>query len=136
MLDDLGLHFHHLGVACRDLHRELEGWLALGYRTEGEAFSDPLQKVQGRFLTGPGPRLELLSPTTPDSPVHGFLERGTKLYHHGFEVAAFEAVLAALQRRGARVTAAPAPAVAFGGRRVAFLMTPTLNLIEIIEGPA
>jgi len=136
MLDALDLRFHHLGVACRDLSRESEGWLAIGYRAEGETFIDPLQRVRGQFLIGPGPRLELLTPTTSDSPVTGFLDRGTKLYHQGFEAPAFEDTLAALQSRGARVTAPPAPAVAFGGRRVAFLMTPTLNLIEIIESPS
>ncbi len=133
MLDSPAFRFHHLGLACRDLQREFEGWLSLGYRAEGEAFVDPLQKVQGRFLVGPGPRLELLTPAAPDSPVSGHLARGTKLYHQGFEAAGFDEAIAQLQERGARVTAPAAPAVAFGGRRVVFLMTPTLNLIEIIE---
>lgn len=135
MLDTPGLSFHHLGVACRDLARELESWTRLGYRPEGEAFTDPVQKIHGRFVVGPGPRLELLAASEPGSPVDGYLQRGTKIYHQAFEAADFDAALAGLQATGARVTAGPVPAVAFGGRRIAFLMTPTLNLIEIIEAP-
>lgn len=135
MLDKPGFTFHHLGVACRDLARELEGWTRLGYRPEGEAFTDPTQKIHGQFIVGPGPRLELLAASEPGSPVEGYLQRGTKIYHQAFEAQAFDASLAELQAAGARLTAGPVAAVAFDGRRIAFLMTPTLNLIEIIEAP-
>lgn len=89
--------------------------------------------VRGQFMVGPGPRLELLTPAAPGSPVEGHIARGTKIYHQGFEAAHFDDALARLQQAGARLTVAPAPAVAFQGRCIAFLMTPTLNLIEIIE---
>ena len=133
MLNDQDFRFHHLGVACRDLDREFDSWERLGYRAEGGAFHDPIQKVHGRFIVGPGPRLELLAPAGPGSPVDGVLDRGGKIYHQGFEAFGFDAALADLQTSGARLVAPPAPAVAFDGRRIAFLMTNTLNLIEIIE---
>ena len=133
MLDRAGLSFHHLGVACRDLDREFEGWRGLGYRAEGEVFADPLQNIRGRFIVGAGPRLELLTPLGPGSPIEGMLARGIKIYHQAFEAEAFLDAIADLQGLGARLTADPVPAVAFGGRSIAFLMTPTLNLIEVIE---
>jgi methylmalonyl-CoA/ethylmalonyl-CoA epimerase len=133
MLDDRAFRFHHLGLACRDLGRELDGWRALGYRPEGEAFTDPIQKIHGQFIVGPGPRLELLTPTAADSAAAGFIDRGTKLYHQAFEVDGLDDAIARMKGLGARVTTPPAPAVAFGGRRIVFLMTPTLNLIELIE---
>jgi len=133
LLNDLDLRFHHLGVACPDLDREREEWARLGYRAEGEVFSDPIQKVRGAFVVGPGPRLELLSPLGEGSPVAGVIERGGKLYHQGFESLDFDGSLAALQTRRFRLIQGPVPAVAFGGRRIAFLMSPSLNLIELIE---
>jgi methylmalonyl-CoA/ethylmalonyl-CoA epimerase len=136
MLHEPDFTFHHLGLACRDLSLERGGWERLGYRSEGQPFIDPLQKVQGVFLVGAGPRLELLAPSEAGSPVEGYLARGSKLYHQGFEAADFEGALERLQGLGARITTPPAPAVAFGGRRISFLMTPTLNLIEIIEAKA
>ncbi|WP_411287936.1 VOC family protein [Phenylobacterium sp.] len=135
MLDSLHARFHHLGVACRDLDRERAGWLALGYQEEGAVFLDPRQKIRGQFLTGPGPRIELVTPHGDGSPVDGYLARGTKIYHQAYECPDLEAALAILSAAGAKITAAPAPAVAFEGRDIAFVMLPNLNLIELIEAP-
>jgi methylmalonyl-CoA/ethylmalonyl-CoA epimerase len=133
MLDPARFRFHHLGVACRDLGREAEVWEKLGYAAEGPDFVDPLQKIRGRFIVGLGPRLELLEPVGPGSPIDGVLSRGGKLYHQGFETFDFDAALTEIQAAGLRPISPPTPAVAFGGRRICFLMSPTLNLIEIIE---
>jgi len=135
MLNDPAFRFHHLGVACRDIDRELESWTRLGYAPEGERFTDPIQKIHGLFVIGPGPRLELLSPAGPDSPIDGVLARGGKIYHQGFETHDFDAAMRGLPSAGLRIVQPPAPAVAFGGRRIAFAMSATLNLIEIIEAP-
>lgn len=133
MLREPDFRFHHLGLACRTLKAELQAWEKLGYALEGEIFEDPIQKIRGAFLTGAGPRLELLEPTAADSPVSGFVARGVKLYHQGFEVADFDRAMTQLASAGAKLTAPPAPATAFGGRRIAFFMAQGLNLIEIIE---
>jgi methylmalonyl-CoA/ethylmalonyl-CoA epimerase len=133
MLAELECQFHHLGVACRTIEREAQIWSSLGYEREGDDFEDPIQKVRGRFIVGPGPRLELLTPTAPDSPVAGVLERGVKIYHQAFVTPRFDATVAALIDSGNRVTAGPSPAIAFGGRRIAFFLMPNMNLIEIIE---
>jgi methylmalonyl-CoA/ethylmalonyl-CoA epimerase len=133
MLDAASFRFHHLGVACRDIRREAEGWKTLGYAAEEPEFHDPIQRVRGCFLTGLGPRLELLEPAGDGSPLDGVLARGAKIYHQGFTAFAFERALDHLQASGLKAVSSPAPAVAFGGRRVCFFMTPTLNLIEIIE---
>ena len=135
MLDNLHARFHHLGIACRDLDRERAGWLILGYCEEGAVFLDPLQKIRGQFLTGPGPRIELVTPQGAGSPVEGYLARGTKIYHQAYVCPDLNAALAKLTAAGAKITAAPAPAVAFDGRDIAFVMLPNLNLIELIEAP-
>lgn len=133
MLEQLGCVFHHIGVACKDFALEQSVWEQLGYRQEGDEFEDPVQRVKGRFLTGPGPRLELLVPTAPDSPVQGVLQRRTRMYHQAFETARFDDALVALEDAGARRTAEPAAAVAFGGRRIVFLFLRNGHLLELIE---
>ena len=133
MLSPDHFRFHHLGVACRDIGREAEAWAKLGYAAEGPDFTDPIQKIRGRFLVGLGPRLELLEPAGEGSPIDGVLARGGKIYHQGFEAFDFDAALRDLPASGARIVQPAAPAVAFGGRRIAFAMTASLNLIEIIE---
>ncbi len=134
MLAALGCTFHHVGVACRDLDAEAGPWLSIGYAAEGVDFEDQIQQVRGRFLVGVGPRLELLVGLGPSSPAAAALARGSKFYHQGFVTPRFEESLAALRRARCKVTVGPTPAVAFGGRRIAFLMMPNMNLIELIEG--
>lgn len=133
MLEKLGCTFHHIGVACKDFALEQMVWEQLGYHQEDEEFEDPVQRVKGRFLVGPGPRLELLVPTSADSPVQGVLSRRTRMYHQAFEVKDFDVALDALEDAGARRTAEPAAAVAFGGRRIVFLFLRNGHLLELIE---
>ena len=46
--------FHHIGIACSQVDREIAHWVALGYCQEGGQFEDALQGVAGIFMTGPG----------------------------------------------------------------------------------
>lgn len=134
-LDQLGLHFHHIGVACSDLNNEAARLAVLGYRAESDDFADPVQGIHGRFLIGPGPRLELLAPLPGTKVLDPWLETGVKLYHLAFEVERVDGVIATLVGSRARLVSGPVPAVAFGGRSIAFLMLPNLLLIELIGAP-
>jgi len=130
-----GFHFHHIGVACRDMEKEAEALKLLGYEMEGERFTDPLQKIHGCFLIGVGPRVELLAPVDDTSPVVSWLNKDVKMYHQAYEVESMERALARLTAQRAVVVSRPKPAIAFGGRKVAFLMLPNRLLIELIESP-
>lgn len=127
------LRFHHLGVATRSLTEELGTWTALGYKLEGAEFADPVQGIRGQFLIGGGPRLELLAPLEGSETLTPILKRGIKLYHHGYEVASVHEAIETLRSQGARVIRAPAPAVAFNGRLIAFLATSNNWIVELIE---
>jgi len=133
MLATLGFTFHHIGVACRDIEAEAKAWLMLGYVAEAPDFEDPIQQVRGRFLVGAGPRLELLMQAGPQSPIPGILRRDTKFYHMAYVGTAFDDAIAALRQKRCKITTDPAPAVAFGGRRIAFLILPNMNVIELVE---
>lgn len=128
--------FHHIGVACQNLATEMNLFKALGYRQEGSIFRDPIQKIEGVFLTGPGPRLELLAPLDKSSPVTSWLEKGIKYYHQAFEVASMSRSLEQMRFRHARVIAPPEPGIAFGGRLIAFVMLPGMILLELIQSEA
>jgi methylmalonyl-CoA/ethylmalonyl-CoA epimerase len=127
--------FHHLGIACASLETDLNAFAALGYQTESEIFTDPTQGVRGVFLTGAGPRLELLEPIPGSRTLTRLLERGVKCYHHAYEVSAFEDTLERLRRARAQVVGPPTPAVAFDGRRIAFLVLPNTWIVELIDAP-
>ena len=125
--------FHHLGVACRDLDAEEQAWSIMGYTREGIDFEDPIQRVRGRFIVGPGPRLELLMPLSSGSPLDNVLRKGIKIYHQAYLTEQFDSTVEMLTARRFRLVGAPAPAVAFEGNRIAFFALPNLAIIEIIE---
>jgi len=127
------LQFHHVGVACRDLEAEARALAVLGYRAESQDFTDPGQGIQGRFIAGPGPRIELLTQTDGSSVLEPWLAKGVKAYHLGYEVRRLDAEVERLKAAGGIVVTPARPAVAFGGRRISFVMLPNLFLVELIE---
>lgn len=130
-----GLVFHHVGVACRDLDREQAAYELLGYVPEGDDFVDPVQGVRGRFLVGGGPRVELLVNLAGSTTLDPWLRGPARTYQQAYESPTFDATVAALTATGARVVSPPVPAVAFGGRRICFVMLRTMTLVEIVESP-
>jgi methylmalonyl-CoA/ethylmalonyl-CoA epimerase len=129
----MSLSFHHVGVACRDLQSEVQRLAPLGYRQEGSFFVDETQGVEGAFLVGGGPRLEILRPLTRDGVLSPWLKSGTKLYHLAYAVGLdMQSELFALRAQGAKQVVAPVPAIAFGGAEICFLMMPNMLLVELI----
>ena len=128
-----GLVFRHIGLACRDMGRDRRDHELLGYRAEGDVFTDPTQRIRGLFMTLGPMRIELLEPLDETSPVNAYLKRGIKIYHECFECRNIEQTIVELQQGGARVASPPKPAVAFDHRKIAFLMLPSQLLIELIE---
>ena len=127
------MRFHHVGIACRDLEGEAKAMLALGYRAESAEFTDALQGIRGQFVVGPGPRMELLEQIVGSRVLEPFLAKGVKAYHFGYEIADLDAEVERLKSAGAILVTPPQPAIAFGGRRISFLMLKNLFLVELIE---
>jgi methylmalonyl-CoA/ethylmalonyl-CoA epimerase len=124
--------FHHLGVACRSVEREAEGYAALGYRPEGDEFDDPGNGIQGVFLCGPGPRIELVVDRPGARVVEPWLRHGSTVYHIAFEVDDLTRAIEERAGAGAKLISPPNPAVAFGGRCIAFLVLRNRMLVELI----
>jgi len=110
----------HIGIAVRSLDERRKVYEALGLSVEGEE-TVAEQKVRVAFLPLEGTRLELLEPTSPDSPIAGFLEkRGEGMHHLSFRVDDIGATMARLRERGfTLLTAEPQPGA--HGTRVCFI---------------
>lgn len=130
------LRFHHIGVACLSIDDALAWFRLLGYRPESGAFIDPGQGVRGVFLAGPGTRVELLEQLAGSTVLTPWLTSNVRLYHQAFESDRLDQDVADLRRAGAVVVSWPSPAVAFGGRRIAFLMLPGMLLVELVDADA
>ena len=129
--------FHHLGVAVPEIGPAVESMRAMfGYEVTAGPVTDPIQKVHVCFLRTAqpdAPTLELVAPAAPDSPVGQVLTKGGGAYHLCYEVPDLDAALATARAARWVVVSRPVPAVAFGGRRIAWLYTPTRQLIELLE---
>ena len=110
----------HVGVAVPSIDDALAIYGALGL-AEAKREVVPGQKVTVAFLPVGESRVELLEPTSPDSPVAKFLEkRGGGIHHLCFAVEDLEAALADLSAKGFRlIHSSPVPGA--DGKRVAFL---------------
>ena len=128
--------FHHLGVAVNSIEKSLPVYEHLfGYRLVSGPFIDPIQRVSVCFLESHegGMTIELVEPHDAVSPVRKLLEKGTAAYHVCYEVDNLEKILRFAADKGCVVVGRPAPAVAFGNRRIAWFYTPTRQLIEVLE---
>lgn len=123
----------HIGIAVRSLD-SASIYEALGFTVDHRETVDT-QKVRTAFLSAGDSSLELLEPTSEDSPVARFIEKkGEGIHHICFRVTGLEDHLRRLQAKGFRlINEAPVPGA--HGCRVAFLHPSAGNgvLIELSE---
>src|ERR687884_855453 len=129
------MKIEHIGIATRTLDDALSFWRdALGLKvTHTEVVEE--QKVRVAMLPVGEPRIELLEPTGPDSPVAKFLEkRGAGIHHIAVRVADIRAALARLKSQGARLIDEE-PRVGAEGCLVAFVHPSSAGgvLLELVE---
>ena len=125
----------HIGIATRSIEEALGFWRdALGLEVEHtETVGE--QGVHVAMLPVGEPRVELLEPTGPDSPVAKFLEkRGPGIHHVAVRVADIRAALARIKAGGARLIDEE-PRVGAGGCLVAFVHPSSAGgvLLELVE---
>jgi methylmalonyl-CoA/ethylmalonyl-CoA epimerase len=123
----------HIGIAVKSLDAA-NIYQALGLEIEHVETVDT-QKVKTAFLSVGDANLELLEPTSPDSPIAKFIEkRGEGIHHICLRVDDIESHLERLKAQGYRlINEAPVPGA--HGCRVAFLHPAAGNgvLIELSE---
>lgn len=110
----------HLGVAVASIDDALAVYRALGM-VEEKREAVPGQKVVAAFLPVGESCIELLEPTSPDSPLAKFLaKRGEGIHHVCFAVPDLDAALDELASKGFRLIHREGVPGA-DGKRVAFL---------------
>jgi len=98
------MKINHLGIAVKEIDEALKFWQdALGLENvHTEEVAE--QKVRTAMLPIGDTKIELLEPTSEDSPIAKFLEkRGGGIHHIAVEVEDIEASLAKLKAEGARL---------------------------------
>ena len=125
----------HLGIAAKSIEEALKFWAdSLGLdNVHTETVAD--QKVNVAMLPLGDSRIELLEPTSRDSPISKFLEkRGGGIHHIAIEVEDIEASLRQMRDAGVRLID-EAPRVGAEGCLVAFVHPSSTNgvLLELVQ---
>ena len=128
---------HHVGFVVRSIEAVADRFArSVGATWDRRVIHDPLQVVKVCFLRGHDSiftQVELVEPAGPNSPVERFLQHGGGLHHLCYEVDNVEEHLTFSRSLGGVVVGRPLPAVAFDGRRIAWVVTKDKLLLELLE---
>ena len=93
----------HLGIAVKSIAQARKLYESLGLQVVHEETVEH-EHVRTALIPAGDARIELLEPTTPDSPVGRFLaKRGEGLHHIALHVEDISATLETLKEQGARL---------------------------------
>lgn len=139
------IHIDHIGIATENLDDASTFWTLIGLQNtaEDETISD--QGVKTRFFsTSPAqheeghlPMVELLEPTSEDTPIGKFLaKRGPGVQQVCFRVGNLEGLIAYLLEHGVKMID-EVPRRGAGGKRIAFVHPKSTGgvLVELTETP-
>jgi len=130
------MRHHHIGLVVPDVSRAASDVIAqFGYRPVSGIIHDPLQTAFVQFfrLGSEQTLLELVGPDGPESKLSIAARRRMGLHHLCFAVEDIHGTCKRLAEEGMVVVQEPVPAVAFRGRRIAWLMGRNRVLTELVE---
>ena len=131
---DTPLSVHHIGYLVRNIDAALSAFLQLGYTIRQDTVPDPIRGIHICFVEKDGYLIELVSPLDSSSLVSGLLKKyKNRPYPICYETNDLDKELARLTAQSYTAIDAPTPAPALGNRRVVFLMSPFLGMIELFE---
>ena len=131
----MNLNLHHIGVLVRDIPEAADLYLQMGYQPKTEIVHDPNQTAYAQFFRLPEDRvyLELISPDGQDSKLSNALKKGEGLNHICYSTKNIDEVCQWLCSAGSFLISPPVAAVAFPGRRIAWLRGADRVLKELLE---
>jgi len=131
------IRLHHVGYVVRSIREVADRFAqSVAASWDQKIIHDPLQDAKVAFLAGIAqefPLVELVEPASEASPVTNFLKKGGGLHHLCYEVASLDKQLEFSQTIGALIVRPPLPAVAFAGRRIAWVYTKDRLLLEFLD---
>jgi methylmalonyl-CoA/ethylmalonyl-CoA epimerase len=131
------IRLHHVGYVVRSISEVADRFAqSVAASWDQKIIQDPLQDAKVAFLAGivqEFPLVELVEPASEVSPVTNFLKKGGGLHHLCYEVESLDKQLEFSQTIGGMIVRPPLPAVAFAGRRIAWVYTKDRLLLEFLD---
>lgn len=130
------LRLHHVGVVVADIAAEVKRYIdRFGYEVRSAVIHDPVQTAFVQFVSLPSDSvyLEFVSPDGPNSRLSNALKKGGGVNHLCYSTPRIDDAVQQLWETGMFLLQPPVPAVAFRGRKIAWLMGSDSVSIELVE---
>ncbi len=136
--ETMGIRLDHIGIAVNELESGSVFWNIIGLEMQGDELNEE-QGVNIRFFgtepSSEGARIELLSPTSEDTPIGKFLQqRGPGIQQIAFRVDDLQGLLNRLKSQGVRLIN-ETPTVGAHGSQIAFVHPSSTGgvLVELLQ---
>ena len=129
------MKFHHFGCLVSNIESAKVAYLNMMENSiASEVYDISSQNVKVCFINLPNSNsfIELVEPTDKVSTLNRLLNKGTNFYHMGFYVNDIEKKIEELQKTSYKLVNL-FNSEAFNNKKCAFLYSPLLHLIELIE---
>lgn len=125
---------HHIGYLVKKIEKARDQFCVLGFQPVSEVVYDSYRDVDIIFMEKDGYVIELVSPKSDKSVVAKLIKTYKNApYHICYEVDDLESELKRLEASGFTRIDESCPAPALGGRRVCFLLSARMGMIELLE---
>ena len=128
------MEVHHIGYLVKNIDDSRIKFLELGYEAETSKEYDDIRGIYIQFLVNGNYRVELIEPASEKSQFHSALKRFRNLpYHICYVTEDIDGSIDEYAMKGFMLSQAPELAPCIGNRRVAFMQSPTMGIIELLE---
>jgi methylmalonyl-CoA/ethylmalonyl-CoA epimerase len=127
---------HHYGLATKSIDEAVKLFLLMGYSVTSEKIVDNIQKVEILFLQKDSDHfIELIAPLEGvDGPICQILKKmGSSVYHICYSVKNIDNSINEYKNAGFSLIMKPTQAVAFNNKKICFLYSSFIGLIELVE---
>lgn len=128
------MKINHIGYIVRNIKKSVDELEELGYKKTSRLVVDNKRNIKIQFLENNKYVVELIEPTYDNSNVDNILKKiGPTPYHICYETKNIYEKIEELEKKGYMILEKPTEAIAFKDKKVAFLYSKYIGVIEIVE---
>lgn len=128
------MKIEHYGFLTTDIKKSINQFEQLGYKISSELIFDDFRGVNILFMNNENHKIELVESMRQDSVVSNIINnKKNMVYHTCYICENIISKIHELSNQGYFLISEAAPAIAFKGRLVAFMMSKYAGIIELLE---
>lgn len=125
---------HHIGYAVKDINQSIIEFKNLGYKEIDKKQIDKKRNIEIQFMENGNYIVELISPIGDIASINNLLKKNGPIpYHICYEVVDIESKIKGFIDKGYILLEKPEEAIAIENKKVAFLYSKNIGVIEFLE---